>query len=60
MRGRDRIQPILEKIERLWLRDEDLRLGQLLVNVTSAGSVSSLFFLEDEELDKRLTRQLEL
>lgn len=48
MRDPARIRPLLDELEKLWLKHPDMRLGQLIVNVTPA--VRDLFFVEDERL----------
>ena len=58
MRDPARIKRILRKVYRLWSRTSDLRLLQLLVNVSKAeahGKTPALaFFVEDDLLEKQL------
>lgn len=51
MRRKDRIDSILNNLEEIWLEFPDLRLGQLLLNVSRD---PELYYLEDEELIKKL------
>lgn len=51
MRNKDRIDIIINRLENIWLEFPDLRLGQLLLNVSND---PELYYLEDEELIKRL------
>ncbi len=53
MRDINRIKPTLKKIEEIWKQYPDLRLGQLLENVSLEYN-SSLFFMEDEDLLRKL------
>ncbi len=53
MRDINRIKPTLKKIEEIWKQYPDLRLGQLLENVSMEYN-SSLFFMEDEDLLRKL------
>lgn len=54
MRNPDRIPIILEKLEVLWKRMPDLRLGQLLENVkyASPGQKIDTFAVEDHDIEK--------
>jgi hypothetical protein len=47
MRDPNRIEKVLNDIERIWKRFPDLRLGQLLLNVARD---PLLYYLEDDEL----------
>lgn len=53
MRDINRIDPMLQKIGEIWKQYPDLRLGQLLENV-SVEYNSSLFFTEDADLIRKL------
>lgn len=48
MRDPKRINKCLRKIKEVWSKNPDLRLGQLLINITP--SANSLYFIEDEQL----------
>lgn len=47
MRDIKRIPIILEKVEKIWEKNPDLRLGQLLLNVCRE---PTLYYIEDEDL----------
>ena len=51
MRNPKRIKNILRNIEVIWEKYPQLRLGQLLMNADSYGT---LYYLEDEELIRKL------
>lgn len=51
MRDRDRMEPILAKIMAGWEHAPDLRLGQLLVSVTTLAK-KNLYLIEDKDLAK--------
>ena len=51
-RDPQRINPTLNIIRNIWYKFPELRLGQLLTNITPAGK--DLFYLEDDELIERL------
>ena len=52
MRDPARINEILFKVEEIWRRYPDLRLGQLIMNAMKIGEY--LYYLEDEQLLKLL------
>lgn len=46
-----RIDVVLEKLRTVWKRDPDLRLAQLIVNVSGANQpCPEIFYLEDDKL----------
>ena len=47
MRDPNRIKPILERLEKQWLKVPDWRLGQLISNVIGGADT---FYIEDENL----------
>ena len=51
MRRKDKIDSIVNKLEEIWLDFPDLRLGQLLLNVSKD---PELYYLEDEDLIGKL------
>lgn len=51
MRKEERIDPVLERLGKVWKQYPDLRLGQLILNVARD---PMLYYLEDEELIKTL------
>ncbi len=60
MRNPERIKRICKKLEKLWKKSPDMRLGQLLENYVfthgERGDTTSirLFFQEDDETEKIL------
>ncbi len=59
MRDPDRIDPLLAKLGEAWKRHPDLRLGQLLVAlVKPSEACPEVFYIEDDELLKRLSKRL--
>jgi uncharacterized protein YihD (DUF1040 family) len=56
MRDKTRIPKILKEIEKIWVTQPDLRLGQLLGNIIRE---PSLYYIEDEELIKILKKGYE-
>lgn len=47
MRDPKRIKPFLKKIEELWLKNPDLKFGQLIIGITkNSDSMSQLFQME--------------
>ncbi len=57
MRPTNRIERILEKLKRVWEKQPDIRLGQLISNLPKDDR--DIFFIEDEELEKMLNEDLE-
>lgn len=57
MRDINRIDFILQRLEVIWKKYPDLRLGQLIMNV---GNENSLYYLEDDELIEKLERFYEV
>ena len=57
-----RIKPILEYLENEWLKNPDLRLGQLFINLirikSDVDSIGDLFLIEDEELFPEILEKL--
>ena len=52
MRSPKRIKPLLKKLEKIWKKHPDLRLGQLIVN--SLDESADLFYVEDEDLLRQI------
>lgn len=50
MRDPNRIPMILTEIEKVWKRNPDLRLGQIISNSTVLALTTDIFYMEDEEL----------
>ena len=53
MRDPKRIKRILKKLEKVWIKCPDLRLGQSLENIAKSKGVD-LFYLEDNSLERIL------
>ncbi|MCL9771214.1 DUF1040 family protein [Flavobacterium sp. HXWNR69] len=55
MRDIERIKPLIERLEKLWLKNPDFRLGQLIMGITRTGETNpKLFNMEDDEFLKKL------
>lgn len=55
MREIKRINPIIKRLEKLWLENPDLRFGQLVVAITRPEEANpKLFYMEDEDFLKKL------
>lgn len=55
MRDPNRIDPLLTKLREIWKKHPDLRLGQLIVNLTNPSKpCPDVFNIEDDELFERL------
>ena len=50
MRDPKRIKPVLEALETYWNKNPDLRLGQIIVNMTRAWGRHDPFFVEDDKM----------
>ena len=53
MRPKNRIKRILNKLEKWWLKNSDLRLGQFLSNIAKIEDID-IFYLEDSTLENNL------
>lgn len=53
-RDPERIDRILEKIRKIWKKDPDLRLAQLVLNCYTGGEPNPAHGMEDDILEKRL------
>jgi len=51
-----RIQKILKLIEKIWKKNPDLRLCQLLYNAIDNGDDFDLFYVEDDKVEKDLQK----
>lgn len=58
MRDPNRIPKMLDLLKEFWIRNPDLRLGQLILNLTERSlpvdRFSEMFYQEDDETYKRL------
>lgn len=53
MRDKRRIKRIMRKLERVWLKNHDLRLGQLIGNWLSGYKVDT-YYIEDSLIEEQL------
>lgn len=62
MRDPDRIEPTIKRLEMLWKKHPDLRLGQLILNAFSLhnGVDSHVYYMEDEEFINKLETAYEI
>lgn len=59
MRDPKRIKTFLKKIEELWLKNPDLRFGQLIIWLAKIKEHNpELFYLEEDELLAKLENEL--
>jgi hypothetical protein len=58
MRDPKRIKRIVKKLEKVWVKHPDWRLGQLVSNLIGPG-VQDVFFPEDETWEDYLDHHLE-
>jgi uncharacterized protein YihD (DUF1040 family) len=56
MRDPKRIPKILKRIEKIWKKYPDLRLGQLIIDGTLLSGEEDLFYIEDEKLISKLEK----
>lgn len=52
MRNPARIYPLLNKIGDYWIRNPDLRFGQIIENLKRANKIDDLFYIEDDVFKK--------
>lgn len=58
MRNPNRIPKILVLLEKVWEKYPDLRLGQLIENITRDAGWNDAYCIEDDDLEKELRRRL--
>ena len=59
MRDPKRIKPFLQKLEELWLKNPDLRFGQLMICIAKTEEATpKLFYMEEKEFLEKM-RELE-
>lgn len=59
MRDKTRIIKVLAYLYEYWSRNPDLRLGQVITNLShSASPCPGVFYMEDDELLKQLKKEL--
>ena len=55
MRNIERIKPIIERLEKLWLENPDFRFGQLIMGITRTGETNpNLFYMEEDKFIEKL------
>ena len=54
MREPKRIERMIQQLESAWLAFPDMRLGQLVLNITRAETTSDLWNLEDDRIEQLL------
>lgn len=53
-RDPERIETVLEELEDYWSEHPDLRLGQILSNISQEKGYKDAFYIEDDELVEEL------
>jgi uncharacterized protein YihD (DUF1040 family) len=56
MRDKNRIAPLLKRLQDLWEKFPDLRLGQMITSLASKSD--NIYFMEDEEIITSLEKKL--
>lgn len=59
MRNQQRIQKILDLLEKVWQEVPDWRLGQLVENIARDMGWNDAFYMKDDDLEKELRRLLD-
>lgn len=59
MRDPKRIGPIMSLLQKYWEKHPDLRLGQVIANLTPPYLGNDPFYMEDDELEQHLLAQLQ-
>jgi len=54
MRDPKRIERMLQQLEKAWHAFPDMRLGQLILNITRSENTSDLWNLEDDQIEQRI------
>jgi hypothetical protein len=54
MRDPKRIARILGKLQQIWERYPDMRLGQLVTNLIPGADLDKLWFIEEDELERKV------
>ncbi len=55
MRNKDRIKPFLNQLEILWLKEPDLRFGQVICLLQNKMNKDDIFYPEDGEWEKAIS-----
>lgn len=56
MRNKNRINPFLNKLEKLWLKEPDLRFGQIVCLLQNIMNVDDIFFPEENEWERAIDK----
>lgn len=56
-RDPERIETVLEELEDYWSDNPDLRLGQILSNISQKKGYKDSFYIEDSELIEELQKR---
>lgn len=56
MRDKNRIAPLLKRLQDLWEKFPDLRLGQMITSLASKSD--NIYYMEDEEIITSLEKKL--
>jgi uncharacterized protein YihD (DUF1040 family) len=59
MRDVKRIERILDLLKKLWMKEPDLRFGQMLIVYSIAEDNTRVWTTEDDKFEERLIRLLE-
>ena len=60
MRNQQRIQKILDLLEKAWKKVPDWRLGQLIENIARDMGWDDAYYMEDDDLEKELRKHIDL
>ena len=60
MRNQQRIQKILDLLEKVWQEVPDWRLGQLIENIARDMGWNDAYYMEDDDLEKELRKHIDL
>ena len=63
MRNKERIKPILEDLDKIWSKNPDLRLAQLLsilAKIYADYKQNDLFYFEDSDLEAAIEKYKKL
>ena len=58
MRDTDRIERIVDKIEKLWKKYPDLRFGQLLLDFVIPEDIEDYWYIEDDGWEECLNQAI--
>jgi hypothetical protein len=58
MRNKDRINPFLNQLKKLWLKEPDLRFGQVICLLQNKMNKDDIFYPEDKEWERTINELL--